>query len=178
MAQRQVEPWSLRPRRDHIDGVTGLASASLADDSSVVEVAETLQAPDSRDHRAQPWDFDGPSLGDVAELRPRLDGLLRPGFAVETVRQARAVDATSDSDVFLETLASCAHASPGADRIRRAASSGDPACEESLGGTCSASSNRASRASRIGSLRFRTMFVFPVCHLFPLVVSQYLVPVD
>ena len=62
-----------------------------------------------------------------------MDGLLRLGFAVEAVRHTRPVDTAPDSDVFLEALASCAHASPGADRVGRAASSSDPPCEESQG---------------------------------------------
>jgi hypothetical protein len=38
--------------------------------------------------------------------------------------------------------------------------------------------NSTLRVSRPGSLRFRIRFVFPVCHLFPVVVSQYLIHVQ
>jgi hypothetical protein len=51
----------------------------------------------------------------------------------EEIRSVQPVDPTSDSNVFLEALASCAHASPGADRVRRPASPGDSTREESQG---------------------------------------------
>jgi len=85
-------------------------------DSSVVEVAAAVQASGPRNHRAQPWDFDGPPLGHSAELCPRPDGPLRLGIAVETVRQAWNSDPETHLLLLLEALATCSHTYPGTYR--------------------------------------------------------------
>ena len=64
----------------------------------------------------------------MSELRSysRLDGLLRLGRAVETVRQTRPVDTTPVADVLLEALAICTHAPTGTHSARRPATASDP----------------------------------------------------
>ena len=66
-------------------------------------------------------------LDELRHPRPRFDGLLRAGLAVETVRQTRSVNSTPFPEVPLERLAVPPHTPPGANPSRCSASSSDPA---------------------------------------------------
>jgi len=61
----------------------------------------------------------------TAKLRSRLDGILRPGIAVEAVRQTRSVDSSPHPDVLLETVASGETPTRNAHSARRSATPGN-----------------------------------------------------
>ncbi|GIW83285.1 MAG: hypothetical protein KatS3mg105_5092 [Gemmatales bacterium] len=76
------------------------------DDQRSGEIPPQVQATYPPDHRPQPGHLDGSSPERTAIVCSRLDGIFRPGVAIETVRSTRPVDASPNPDVLLETVAS------------------------------------------------------------------------
>ena len=70
-------------------------------------------------------------LGELGRYVRGWMGYFGLAVAIETVRQTRPVDTASHPDVLLETLASCAHASPRTHSIRRPASPSHPSRQKS-----------------------------------------------